>query len=141
MELRVHLVVVEAAAGRALLIVLLVLEALLTDLVRATLFQQHLVEVAALLELRLRLAAAVMAELHQRAVILLTVALAALAVVGVRLALLAQVQQQMGRLEQVGNKALRAVVVLEQQLLVVQHTLLGQTLAPDMVQLDKRNFK
>ena len=129
-----------AVAGRALLIVLLVLEALLTGPVRATLFQQHLAEVAALLELRLRLAAAAMAELHQRAVILLTVVLAALVVVGVRLALLAQAQQQMGRLEQDGRKALRAVVVLEQQLLVVQHTSLGQTLALDMVQLDKRSF-
>jgi hypothetical protein len=140
-ELRVHLEVVAAVAGRALLIVLLVLEALLTGPVRATLFQHHLAEVAALLELRLRLAAAVMAELHQRAVILLTVALAALAVVGVRLALLAQAQQQMGRLEQVGNKAQQGAVVLALQLLVVQHTLLGQTLALDMEQLGKGIFK
>jgi hypothetical protein len=71
---------------------------------------------------------------------LLTVALAALAVVGVRLALLAQAQQQMGRLEQVGNKAQQGPVVLVLQLLVVQHISLGQTLALDMVQLDKRSF-
>jgi len=130
-----------AVAGRALLIVLLVLEALLTDRVRVTLFQQHLAEVAVLLELRLRLAAAAMAELHQRAVILLTAVLEVPVAVGVLLALLAQAQQQMGRLEQDGRKLLRAVVVLEQQLLVVQHTLLGQTLALDMEQLGKGIFK